>query len=521
MALSLTAEQKNILKIFSDKNKYVIPPYQRPYSWGIDECTDLFEDLKQQFFDNKEEGYFLGNIVLTNTLDNRYEFEVIDGQQRLTTIIMFLKVLYYFDNSNSKLKNAIWILNDRTDEIVEPRLITNIFIEKDELSLKEVLNVEYKYRKPQDRKDKFKNNIYYLYEAVEQFIKGNNDIEAFIDFLIYDVTLLPIQTEGTSNSNAREKALKIFETINDRGLSLSNSDILKSAIYYKSNKCEETEIFIEKWKQLEEDAQSIEVSLDRIFKIYSYKIRGLEGIKSPEIGLRDFFTEQSYSPFKSKKPDEIIADLIEIVNNIELYQIIRDSEDNKELSKWFQLIDLYTNNFPKDLIILFLIINKDITQTTKFAKSLVRFCYYSGSTTSIKSDIYDMTIKVMHGNWEEYYPKNVSINDFNYFGKLYKGFGLLGAYLNPDQKSVYPYNIKRMRDIVSFFKNDYSIFDSIGNSIPCELNANEIKNGKESKFIDTNYILQNKNSWNQDIENNRIEVLKNRYLDFFRNPNEN
>lgn len=58
MALSLTAEQKSILKIFNEKNKYIIPPYQRPYSWGIDECIDLFEDLKQQFFDSKEEGYF-------------------------------------------------------------------------------------------------------------------------------------------------------------------------------------------------------------------------------------------------------------------------------------------------------------------------------------------------------------------------------------------------------------------------------------------------------------------------------
>ncbi len=516
MAQSLIAEQKSIFKIFNEKNKYVIPPYQRPYSWGIDECIDLFEDLKQQFYDAKEEGYFLGNIVITNTFDKRYDFEVIDGQQRLTTIIMFLRVLYQFDNRNNKLKNLIWILNDRTDEIIEPRLQTNIFIEKDKKSLEEILDIDYTYQKPKDKKNKFKNNIFYLYQAVENFVNDGNNIEEFIDFFIYDVTLLPIQTEGTDSSNAREKALRIFETINDRGRSLSNSDILKSAIYFQSNKAEDTESFIKKWKLLEEDAQNYNISLDRIFKIYSYKIRGLEGVKSPEIGLRDFFIDNKISPFKTKNYNEILEDLIEIVGTIQLFQTIRDSKMG-EITKWFQLIELYTNNFPKDLIIIFMIKNKDIEKSIKFAKSLVRYCYFKGSTTSIKYDIYEMTIKVMHNSWEEFYPKEpLDINSFSYFGRLYKGYSLLGAYLNENQKPVNPYSFKRIKDIVSLDKSYHYYFDSIGNYLPYDSN---LKN-TSSPFIDTQYVLDNKNNWNTDLEQQRINELKNRFMQFFCKTNE-
>ena len=48
MSLTLNAEQKNISKIFEDKTKYIIPAYQRPYSWVINECKELFEDLKRE-----------------------------------------------------------------------------------------------------------------------------------------------------------------------------------------------------------------------------------------------------------------------------------------------------------------------------------------------------------------------------------------------------------------------------------------------------------------------------------------
>ena len=300
MALRLSAEQKYILKIFGDRTKYIIPPYQRAYSWTESECEELFEDLKTAFLKNKKEGYFLGNLVLATAL--RDEYEVIDGQQRLTTLIMLLKVLSAFDSDNKKLKNTIWILDDRTYTIIEQRVKTNIFIEKDSLSFNEVLYENYQYEKPKDKKDKFKTNIYFFYEKIKEFIsQDGNDIKDFIDFILYDVSLLPIYTEAENSAKAREKALKIFETMNNRGMPLDDSDIFKSNLYYMANRENETEEFINSWKIFDERCEAINEKLKlRVFKIYSYITRGEQGIKSSEIGLRDFLKKWIIHHLKRK-----------------------------------------------------------------------------------------------------------------------------------------------------------------------------------------------------------------------------
>ena len=443
MALQLSAEQKYILKIFGDRTKYIIPPYQRAYSWTESECEELFEDLKTAFLKNKKEGYFLGNLVLATAL--RDEYEVIDGQQRLTTLIMLLKVLSAFDSDNKKLKNTIWILDDRTYTIIEQRVKTNIFIEKDSLSFNEVLYENYQYEKPKDKKDKFKTNIYFFYEKIKEFIsQDGNDIKDFIDFILYDVSLLPIYTEAENSAKAREKALKIFETTNNRGMPLDDSDIFKSNLYYMANRENETEEFINSWKIFDERCEAINEKLKlRVFKIYSYITRGEQGIKSSEIGLRDFFEKMDYSPFKKKTYKEILDDLSYIVDVIEFFDI-RKQTSNDELAKWFQLIDLYTNAYPKDTMIVFLVKSKDLDNEIRiieFAKSLVRQSYAKGSTTTIKYDMYDLIIKTIHNKWEIFYDINYICP--NSFGRLYRGFELLEQYINVNQLSIYPYKLKR------------------------------------------------------------------------------
>lgn len=444
MALQLSAEQKYILKIFGDRTKYIIPPYQRAYSWTESECDELFEDLKTAFQKNKTEGYFLGNLVLATAL--RDEYEVIDGQQRLTTLIMFLKVLWAFDSNNRKLKNTIWILDDRTDAIIEQRVKTNIFIEKDSLSFNEVLDENYQYEKPKDKKDKFKINIYFFYEKIQEFIdEEGNDIKNFIDFILYDVSLLPIHTEGENTAKAREKALKIFETMNNRGMPLDDSDIFKSNLYYMANRDNEQDIFVELWKSFDERCETIDDKLKlRAFRIYSYIVRGKEGIKSSEIGLRDFFEKSEHSPFKKKSYKEILDDLNQIVNAVEFFDI-QKQKSNNELAKWLQLIDLYTNAYPKDTLIVYLTKNglDENNNLIGFTKSLVRQSYAKGSTTTIKYDMYDLMIKIMHNKWEIFYDKNYICLGIFGFGRLYRGFELLEKYIDSNQLSIYPYKLKR------------------------------------------------------------------------------
>ena len=76
-------------KIFSSDFEFVIPSYQRPYAWGETQTSELLDDLLAFADEDSEEGYFLGSIVLIKA-DDAPRAEVIDGQQRLTTLTILL-----------------------------------------------------------------------------------------------------------------------------------------------------------------------------------------------------------------------------------------------------------------------------------------------------------------------------------------------------------------------------------------------------------------------------------------------
>ena len=92
--ISLTAEQKTIEGIFGAPNEtYVIPMYQRPYSWNLDQFSDLYRDLMRAY--DKNDSYFLGNIIMarSKSYDNDGQNFLVDGQQRIITLWTLIKVL--------------------------------------------------------------------------------------------------------------------------------------------------------------------------------------------------------------------------------------------------------------------------------------------------------------------------------------------------------------------------------------------------------------------------------------------
>lgn len=524
MALRLNAEQKYISDVFSGKTEYIIPPYQRAYSWDKEQCEVLFDDLKNAFMINGDQGYFLGNIVLAKSSEKRNILEVIDGQQRLITLTLLIKALSFLLQKNIDLKNIIWI-NDSEGNPTNIRLKTKVFEDKDAKFLNEVINTPTDKLKIEKNDNNFKINIIYFYEKLVEFNKVNS-LNDFADFLLHYVSILPIESEDSEYKEARKKALKIFETINNRGLALSNADIFKAELYSMALNDSKDDEFINRWKDLDRKCDEQKYSLDRVFKIYSYQIRGQKGIKSSEIGLRDFFdTKNDISPFNYKTYNEIMNDLNDIIVAVEFFNNTKQKTNYNELPKWFQLIDEYTNNYPKDLIIVYLakcnngnyLIEDEVIN---FSKSLVRYCYFQGATTTIKYYIYDLTIKVMHGSWEVFYPENQ--RDYNFFGRLYRGFALLLAYLHPEQKSVYPYNIVKLKDVLDYKNSDYSLFDLIGNNIPMDITQKElIESNKKSNFNDIDELKCKMHKWNDKLHIERQEMLKQRLKSFFENPNAN
>ena len=225
----------------------------------------------------------------------------------------------------------------------------------------------------------------------------------------------------------------------------------------------------------------------------------------------------------TKSYKEIMNDINKILEAVEYYET-KTWEINNLLAPWFQVIDLYTNNYPKDLLIIYIYLNLDkerfdLEKLLNFIKSLVRYCYSVGSTTNIKYYIYDLTVKVIEDKFEEYFDKDYICPD--YFGMLYKGFGLLGVYLDNNQKTLSNVTFFRLKDLVPLPSIIDSNFSYIGNTIPCDISKYEINRGKLSSVEDLNKILLSKEIWNKESTKKRVDELKFKYENFFKGNNEN
>jgi len=548
MALSLEAKQQTILEMFSGTNQYIIPEYQRAYSWGEAECKELFEDLKNAYYSNPEDGYFLGNVVIALNLKAKDKLEVIDGQQRLTTLTLLMKVLSEFDKDSIHLQEAIEIKGARKGDKAKQRLETNVFIKQDSQFLKEALylNLTDKNCKVSKKENQFKKNICFFYNEIKKFSE-KEDIEEFIDFFLYEVTLLPIQTEDSNADKAREKALKIFETMNDRGLSLSDSDIFKAKLYSNALNNLKHDDFIEKWNEFDENCRDIvnhidfkqKNPIDEVFRTYTYILRGERGNKSNEISLRAFFLQDKNSPFKEMKYDEILIDLSKIIDAIQFFgDVTRKPKEYQSLTKWFQLINLYTNKYPLNILLVYLYKN-GLTPTKDleiFTRDLVKFAYGTGtSIDKVKKSMFDLSIKIMHGKELQFDMNPDDEQLYSYSGSLRKGLSLLALYLNPKQDSIEPFYFDKIinsRDVEgldsSWNDNEFDDYkEKIGNILIIDLPK---KNSKLNKKIDylknssmdeIKQLLPNLQNWTYEKYEEREKMLKTRLATFFEVTNEN
>lgn len=92
MSNKIIGKEYPLSEIFSKEFEYHIPGYQRPYSWTKKETEEIFDDLFEAYSENEEDTYFLGSIVLVKE-ESKPRAEVIDGQQRLTTLTMLIAVI--------------------------------------------------------------------------------------------------------------------------------------------------------------------------------------------------------------------------------------------------------------------------------------------------------------------------------------------------------------------------------------------------------------------------------------------
>ena len=446
MALSLNAEQKNLSNLFTGREQFIIPSYQRPYSWEFDQCQKLYDDIVAAY--NEKRDYFIGNIILAVSDDTKQDPRVVDGQQRLISIWLIFKALSVILPNTKILKDVLCCYNwDGSDSTI--KIDSKVFEVADQTHLDAIYawtssNFEMKKEISKSKKaHKDWNNIFangvYFYNLFYDFHAtfGDKELMMFLRFMLERVFILPIELSAADITDAEDKALNIFETINDRGMNLEDADIFKAKLYNKALNKKEKDEFINQWASIKDACRNLNISIDDLFRYYSHIIRGEENNIKSEISLREFF-QSSNSVLTRKSQLDVVSDLNHILDLLTEYNEKRNGKN--VLSSWLQLIDTYTNNYPRFAVIAYLFYNgfDDEEQLIDTLKKIVRYCYYIGSTTMVKYGIYTIIRQVSHQlPVDDYYQENVTVDSFNYLGRLKYGYALLAHYIEQPEAFVF------------------------------------------------------------------------------------
>jgi len=309
----LNISQKNIYTIFSERGvKFFIPDYQRNYAWECEHCETLWEDFKNfaipnddaDSFDDDNDEYFLGNI-LTFKNDSKQK-EVIDGQQRLITLLLLLRAFYEaFDKNDNRtrpeIEKCIWqIGRDGYPDKTKFKIKSEVAAEED---VKEFEKIILSGETTKGNKSNYALNYRFFQKKIEEFKQEQpNNFSDFVRRILYNCILLPIETQSQNS------ALRIFTTLNDRGMPLSDSDIFKAQFYkfYRDQGRQEKEKFVSRWKELEEFCNKnfrprTGTPLDDLFMRYMYYLLAKSGTKSDTFhGLRPFYEKNNYEVLHSE-----------------------------------------------------------------------------------------------------------------------------------------------------------------------------------------------------------------------------
>jgi hypothetical protein len=258
---TIHAHEHAIRQIFSNEFAFSIPSYQRPYSWGIDQAAELFGDLlvASEGFSPRATGaateatpYFLGSIVLIKR-EQSPDSDVIDGQQRLTTLALLLSALRVSFESPGQQATFSNFLFEEGNPLVGTRnrcrltlrerdhgfFETNILRHATLTHLDGLLQGSWS-----DPQRRIAENAAFLLKKVRNLTSESRD--SLAGYLLQHTYLVVVSTPDL------ESAFRIFSVLNDRGLDLSAADILKAEIIGKIDE-DEQEPFVKAWEDAEEN----------------------------------------------------------------------------------------------------------------------------------------------------------------------------------------------------------------------------------------------------------------------------
>lgn len=515
---TITAKPEDIRTIFS--REYQIPMFQREYSWEQEQCETLWDDLID--FHNekdKKDKYFLGNIVV-HPIDESEKFSVIDGQQRLTTLLLLIRAL--FDNAGTvkALEECLKIKDKLSSELTDNIRLNSDVIEGDKKNLEKIIL--------EGRCDDENSRLYINYDMFKKKIsdwkqgKTSDELNKLILTFLDNVVLLPILCE------TEDDALNIFETINNRGLSLSDADIFKSKLYAGIESSKRSE-FIDEWNELYDQ--------EDLFRILMYICRAQENDISKEKGLRSYFSSKTGR----------LQDTAKVMDSLKKINEIRYSDTGMYNDSLWNILENYPNQYWRYPLYVFLhkymiwkedgklyLPEEHYEEYKKLVMLTTAYYFVKGVVYNSVNTVKDTTFKVCakienNDNYLSEYIDNMG-NDLKIFydklesadlGRCKRGIILLSGFLNKSQsvEDFYDLILNSSIEIEHILPRKWSdnndwdeqeakeVMETLGNLAPFEKKLNisasneffkkKKKAYKESKFADIQDLLK-LDKWDYD-----------------------
>lgn len=386
MAQKIESDKLFVKDVF--QKWYRIPEYQRPYVWGSDQVIELLDDVYRARQSNSDSQYFLGSMVLKKSdkkdgTTKYEEYDLLDGQQRLTTLYLITAVIRDLTPKNNETRiktcrETIYQVANPDDNIPERnRIVFDIrdkvrdfvdeYIKADGGTLK-TSDLELLSKKADE--DISIRNMGSAILTIQTFFKNGNSIDEFFPYLRSNVLMIYVAAEEL------EDAFHLFTVMNSRGIKLRNSDILKAENLSKIPDAIKRTKYAKLWESIEEYfAEDFDNFLSHLRTVLVKQKAGYNLLKEYEDNIyapkefdRNTKTYSPKAPLLTKGENTFVfidqyykhylalfnEDNYSLNNSFELYNQLTLMKFGLEADYWVAALLRYFNKFKTDRLIEFL-----------------------------------------------------------------------------------------------------------------------------------------------------------------------
>lgn len=333
----MKASEINFLKFLQGTKQFIIPIYQRKYSWNLQQCQQLWDDLESAASNSKIKGHFMGSIVYIEK--GLYQISavpnllVIDGQQRLTTLTLLLLAFRQMiderkesvDITSKKIRNYYLVNNEEEGDLYH-KLVLSQSDRESLVNLVDHIDIQ------KDSSPKVLNNYEFFLNKIRNSDLSLNELyQGLQKFIIVDISL------DRDNDNPQ----LIFESLNSTGLDLSQADLIRNYILMRLEPQEQTRLYQKYWHPMEKSFGNLNEStlfdrfmrdyltlktgyIPRIKEVYKdfkryledYSQMGIEHVLEDIVQYSKYFVYLTFNQEPDQKINEALKDINEL--NVEV-----------------------------------------------------------------------------------------------------------------------------------------------------------------------------------------------------------